>query len=153
MQELSKKYKKKVMKYGMQCLWKRYLDTRSILDKKRSSRPEIVSPQSARTNKRIYTKSFIFCCKYGFQRRIWGRGWSGLKSVQLFWTVRTRSNHPIQGTKFPSVVMYQFTWKWKRKASIIEKFKNSKVNSCDAYQSNENAWITNIAFKNAIQIL
>ena len=58
-QELLNKYKKAVTKRGMQYLLKKYLETGCILDKKRTGRPPIVSPQSKRSIKRICTRNHL----------------------------------------------------------------------------------------------
>ena len=44
-QELRAKYNKIVTKRGMQYLWKKYLETGSVVDKMRSARPPIISSQ------------------------------------------------------------------------------------------------------------
>lgn len=51
--ELLKKYNKTVTKRGMQYLWKKYLETGSVLDRMRNGRPTIVSPQASRAITRI----------------------------------------------------------------------------------------------------
>jgi len=53
--ELSIKYQKVVTKRGMQYVWKKYLETGSIVDKNRKGRPTAVSPRGQRTIKRMCT--------------------------------------------------------------------------------------------------
>jgi len=56
-QELRAKYNKMVTKRGMQYLWKKYMETGSVVDKMRSGRLPIISPQCSRAIKRILKRN------------------------------------------------------------------------------------------------